>query len=138
MRLCGEHKLILSGTPVENKLEDLWSLMNFVQPGLLGDLTYFVNTYCNKIIKGTQKNSDHVEKIAANQMVQEIHGRLSNHILRRTKQQLEGQITIPEKNEYIVRCYLTKEQLDVYENYLEDALELMEKKDQQAVAYVII
>ena len=88
MMLQGSHRLILSGTPVENKLEDLWSLINFVQPGLLGPLQYFVKDYCHQIMKGSDCKADDVDKMAASKMTVEIHRRLKNHILRRTKQGL--------------------------------------------------
>ena len=53
-------------------------------------------------------------------MINEVHNRLKNHILRRTKQKLEVYCNIPKRNEYIVPCNMTKEQLNIYEAYLDD------------------
>lgn len=94
---------------MENKLEDLWSLINFIQPGVLGTLQYFIQEYCNKIIKGSDKHADEIDKLTAKKMINEIHNRLKNHILRRTKQKLEVYCNIPKRNEYIVPCNMTKE-----------------------------
>ena len=74
--LSSQKRLILTGTPVENRLEDLWSLMNFVQPGLLGTLDYFCREFCGTILKGTDRNADEQEKLAAKKMTKEIHRRL--------------------------------------------------------------
>lgn len=127
MLLQGSHRLILSGTPVENKLEDLWSLINFVQPGLLGPLQYFVKEYCQRIMKGSDSKADDVDKIAASKMTVEIHRRLKNHILRRTKLGLQNQINMPTRNEFIVRCRLTEQQLQIYAAYLSDAMKFLSR-----------
>ena len=58
---------------MENKLEDLWSLINFIQPGILGTLQYFIQEYCNKIIKGSDIYADEVDKLTAKKMISEVH-----------------------------------------------------------------
>ena len=47
---------------MENGLKELWCLFNFVQPGLLGDLSYFESEFCKVIIKGGYTHADEMEK----------------------------------------------------------------------------
>ena len=54
LALQSEHKLVLTGTPIENSLMDLWSQINFVNPGLLGTLNFFKRSFVQAIEK---KNS---------------------------------------------------------------------------------
>ncbi len=73
----GEHKFILTGTPVHNSVEDLFSLFNLIMPGYLGTETEFMNTYGVKI---TDKNVDVMEnKLAA------LNKKILPFIMRRLK-----------------------------------------------------
>ena len=63
------NKVILSGTPMENGLKELWCLFNFIQPGLLGDINYFESEFCKIIIKGGYTSADKVEKEMAKHMI---------------------------------------------------------------------
>ena len=128
---------------MENRLEDLWSLMNFIQPGLLGPLDYFCKEFCQKILKGADAKAGEDEKLTAKKMTKEIHRRLQQHMLRRTKQNLASKINVPDRNEFIVRCPLTKLQLDVYTSYLQDALKLLGKdkhltSNSLPIAYMVV
>ena len=107
---------------MENSLQELWSLFNFVQPGLLGDLDYFEKEYCKAILRGGYTDADAVDREMAQHMIKELRKRMMHHILRRTKKQLLKQCKLPERNEYIVPCTMTQAQLNVYESYLTDAL----------------
>jgi SNF2 family DNA or RNA helicase len=100
--LHGEHKLVLTGTPVENSIRDLWSQMSFVNPGLLGGLKFFEETYVNPIEKGN-------DEIKLN----ELKTLIKPFILRRTKQQVAKEL--PEKTEQVLYCEMTPEQEAKYE-----------------------
>ncbi|CDW73791.1 dna repair protein rhp26 [Stylonychia lemnae] len=113
-----DHKLILSGTPIQNNLQELWSLFHFVQPGLLGELDYFENTFCKAIIQGGYTNATKVQQETARQCVDELRLMIRRHILRRTKKQLKLDCKLPDRNEYIVFCNLTNGQLNLYIKYL--------------------
>ena len=64
-----QNKLILSGTPIENSLSELWCLFNFVQPGLLGEKEYFEKEFCKQIIRGGYTKANQVEREMAKHMV---------------------------------------------------------------------
>lgn len=72
MALSAHHRLILSGTPMQNNLQELWSLFNFIQPGLLGELDYFENQFCKTIIKGGYTKATEVERETAKQCLEEL------------------------------------------------------------------
>jgi hypothetical protein len=100
--LRAHHRLCLSGTPLENHLGELWSLMDFTCPGLLGSEQQFREAYRNPIEK---KQDD----IAAGHLAR----RVKPFILRRTKQQVAREL--PEKTETILRVELAGTQADLYE-----------------------
>lgn len=100
--LDARHRLCLSGTPLENHLGELWSLMDFVSPGLLGNETQFREHYRTPIEKRQDaQQADHLAR------------RVRPFILRRTKLQVAQDL--PEKTETLLRVELDGIQRDLYE-----------------------
>ncbi len=98
-----EHKISLSGTPIENSLNDLWSQMQFVNPDILGDFKFFTSYFKIPI----EKNQD-FDKI------EELKTIVNPFILRRTKEQVLDDL--PELTEQIVYCEMETEQEKWYES----------------------
>ena len=100
--LNARHRLCLSGTPLENHLGELWSLMDFVSPGLLGNEAQFREHYRNPIEKRQEAlQAEHLAR------------RVRPFILRRTKLQVAQDL--PEKTETLLRVELEGMQRDLYE-----------------------
>ena len=100
--LTARHRLCLSGTPLENHLGELWSLMDFVSPGLLGSEAQFREHYRTPVEK--RQDSLQAEQLAR---------RVRPFILRRTKAQVARDL--PEKTETLLRVDLEGTQRDLYE-----------------------
>ena len=98
-----EHKISLSGTPIENSLNDLWSQMQFINPDILGDFKFFTSYFKIPI----EKNQD-FDKI------EELKTIVNPFILRRTKEQVLDDL--PELSEQIVYCEMETEQEKWYES----------------------
>ncbi len=101
--LDARHRICLSGTPMENHLGELWSLIRFLMPGLLGTLETFNKAFRHPI----ERQGDEVAQRALN-------ARVGNLILRRTKDQVV--LELPPKTEIIHRIALNKEQQEIYES----------------------
>jgi SNF2 family DNA or RNA helicase len=102
IRLKSDFRLVLTGTPVENSLTDLWSQLNFVNPGLLGDLSFFRKEFASPIEKaGDDDREDKLRKI------------IKPFILRRTKDMVASDL--PPLTEQTVFCDMTEEQYKTYE-----------------------
>ncbi len=101
--LRGQHRLALSGTPVENRLTDLWSLFEFLNPGLLSGSTAFARAF-------TASASDEAQRAV-------LARGLRPFILRRTKEQVARDL--PERTEQTIVCDLEKPQRALY-NELRD------------------
>ncbi|MEZ4308750.1 MAG: SNF2-related protein [Polyangiaceae bacterium] len=99
-RLLAKRRLALTGTPIENRLSEIWSIFDFVSPGLLGPLDRFEQRFSRPIEAGDYK--------AAQRLRNTIHP----FILRRTKQEVAQDL--PEKIEMDQICDLTGEQRQVY------------------------
>ncbi|WP_200390735.1 DEAD/DEAH box helicase [Roseibacillus ishigakijimensis] len=102
-QLKAEHRLCLSGTPVENNLSELWSLFHFLIPGFLGDLQAFRSRYQTPIEK-----DDDLERREA------LRTRLAPLILRRTKDEVATDL--PPKTILVHPIELTTAQKDLYES----------------------
>jgi len=98
-----EHRLCLTGTPVENHLGELWALSDFLNPGLLGDELHFSRFYRFPIEK--QRNADRLES---------LRGVLAPYILRRTKAEVAKEL--PPKTELHRPIELRGEQRELYES----------------------
>jgi SNF2 family DNA or RNA helicase len=101
-RLNSEFKLVLTGTPVENSLTDLWTQLNFVNPGLLGELSFFRREFAKPI----EKMGDDKKEVKLRKIIQPF-------ILRRTKEMVASDL--PPVTEQTVFCDMTEEQLKIYE-----------------------
>ncbi|HDR68723.1 MAG TPA: hypothetical protein ENN61_06685, partial [Bacteroidaceae bacterium] len=100
--LVSDHRLVLTGTPIENSLTDLWTQINFVNEGLLGTLNFFKKQFVQPIEK--KKNKEKEEKL------KEI---INPFILRRTKDEVAREL--PPVSEQIKYCNMTDEQRRFYE-----------------------
>ncbi|HEX3464138.1 MAG TPA: SNF2-related protein [Candidatus Elarobacter sp.] len=105
--LQADHRLALTGTPVENSLRDLWAIFGFVEPGLLGSETSFRRRFELPIADGD-------EGAAA-----ALRSRLEPFLLRRTKEDVAREL--PERTEAVIECELTPLQRRLYRGIAEAA-----------------
>ena len=117
-KLNAHHKLALSGTPIENKLEELWSVFDFLMPGFLLSAAEFNARYVNPIMERQDKT---VEK--------RLKLQIFPFILRRMKRDVAQDL--PDKVENIAYCELTDEQKDFYLQVLDSTKEELFKSIEQ-------
>ena len=101
-KLICDHRLVLTGTPIENSLIDLWSQMNFLNKGLLGNLSLFKNEYLNPL----EKDRDPEIKKKLQKLIEPF-------MLRRRKEEVAREL--PPLIEDIRYCEMTEEQGKIYE-----------------------
>lgn len=105
-------RFVLTGTPVENRLLDLWSLFDFVAPGLLGSSRVFADY-------GKQKSKE-AENSGKGQFYAAIRRLVSPYILRRLKTDKRIISDLPDKTEMQTFCILTKQQAGLYQQAVND------------------
>ena len=120
-KIQANHRLVLSGTPIENSVTDLWSIMDFLMPGYLGDHKTFHEKYELPIIHGGTEGD-----LAQIKLKRKLHP----FLLRRLKKHVAKDL--PPKIERIASCKLTPDQLLVYQQLLnasKNRIEKMVEKD---------
>lgn len=110
------HKIALSGTPIENSLDDLWSQMQFINPDILGSYAFFMENFKNPI-----------EKKQNEEVLSELKNLIQPYILRRTKEQVLKDL--PELSEQIYYCEMDSEQEKLYEKEKSKARNFLLKTD---------
>lgn len=103
-RVYAEQKIAISGTPIENRLEDLWSIFQLIVPGILKNESGFQKRYVQPINKGDKDR------------LKELKNRIKPLMLRRRKHDVEKDL--PPKIENILRCHMTDVQSDLYNRVL--------------------
>lgn len=98
----GKHRLLLSGTPVENTVGDLWSQMSFANPGLLGSYPFFQKEFVLPI-----------ERKKDEQKASKLQAIIKPFVLRRTKSQVVTEL--PPKSEQVFYCEMGEEQAEEYD-----------------------
>ncbi len=104
--LKAHHKLVLTGTPIENNLLELWSQFDFLNPGLLGSR----NSFREQFIRPIEKNKDEETAVMLRKMIYPF-------ILRRTKEVVAKDL--PPKTELIKYCEMEKPQRTLYNHWRE-------------------
>lgn len=115
LKLAAKHRLALTGTPVENRLLDLWSIFNFLNPGYLGKEAQFRKSFEVPI----QKDNDRVKSTTLKKLVEPL-------ILRRVKTDKSIINDLPDKVEQKLYTNLTKEQASLYEVVVKDVEEKLQ------------
>jgi SNF2 family DNA or RNA helicase len=118
LKLSAKHRVALTGTPVENRLLDLWSIFNFLNPGYLGKETQFRKSFEIPI----QKDNDKVKSVTLKKLVEPL-------ILRRVKTDQSIINDLPDKLEQKLYTNLTKEQASLYEVVVKDVEEKLEEAE---------
>ena len=113
------HRLILSGSPLQNNLKELWSLFDFIYPGKLGTLPVFMNQFSIPITMGGYSNASRTQVATAHKCATVLRDTINPYLLRRLKSDVKSHINLPSKNEQVLFCRLTEEQRSIYRNYLE-------------------
>ena len=114
-RLKASQRIALTGTPIENRLSELWSIMDFLNPGYLGSLQEFRRGYAIPIERyGDIETQQRLRRIA------------QPFILRRLKTDPGVIDDLPEKFEAKVYCNLTDEQASLYDAYVKEMLAKIE------------
>lgn len=112
MQLQAPFRIALTGTPIQNHLGEMWNLFNFINPGLLGNQTHFVDTY---IKADNEYSRKHLKKL------------ISPFILRRLKSNVLDEL--PPKTEIIKKIELSKQESAYYEALRRQAIMNMESDE---------
>ncbi|OGV64294.1 MAG: helicase [Lentisphaerae bacterium RIFOXYC12_FULL_60_16] len=113
--LTAAHRIVLTGTPVENRLGDLWSLFDFLNPGLLGSARRF-----SAFVKESQADST---RLGA------LRSLVRPYILRRLKTDKRVITDLPDKTEIKAFCGLSKKQAALYEQAVNELARKIEETD---------
>lgn len=108
-KLRGEHQIALTGTPIENRLSELWAIFDFIHKGYFGSFRAFTEDYIIPI----ERDDSELHK-------RKLRSKIKPFLLRRTKDDPELQLNLPKKLEQNEYCPLTTEQAALYESYIED------------------
>jgi DNA excision repair protein ERCC-6 len=111
------HRIVLTGTPIQNNLTELWSLYDFVYPGKLGTLPVFKTQFAIPIAIGGYANANNVQVQTAYKCACILRDFISPYMLRRMKVDVAQEL--PKKNEQVLFCKLTPAQRKIYKRYLE-------------------
>ncbi|MBS4218935.1 DEAD/DEAH box helicase [Bacillus sp. FJAT-49711] len=111
----GMHHIALTGTPMENRLSELWSIFDFINHGYLGTFGQFQKKYILPI-----------ERDGSEKKIHELQKLIRPFLLRRTKKDPEVELNLPDKLEQKEYCALTTEQAALYEDLVQDTFSKIE------------
>jgi SNF2 family DNA or RNA helicase len=117
-RLHAGHRVALTGTPVENRLAELWSIMDFLNPGMLGSGEQFRARYAIP-----------VERHGLTEPAQRLRTVTRPYVLRRLKTDPSIIDDLPDKIEIKQYCQLTTEQASLYQSVVDDMMDKIENSD---------
>ncbi|KAK3871160.1 hypothetical protein Pcinc_023686 [Petrolisthes cinctipes] len=111
-----KRRVLLTGTPLQNDIQELYALVEFVNPGVLGSSASFRHVYEDPIVASQQPQSTEEERQLGTSRAAQLNRITSMFILRRTQEVINRYL--PAKSEYVVFCQPTETQLEVYHRVL--------------------
>jgi len=125
-------RFILTGTPLQNNLNELWSVFDFVQPKIFGSFNKFTKNFAETIEKGILKDASQREKATGMDLSQKLRAMYEPHFLRRTKNQIFTVVCsetlgrplketeLPLKTDLVVWLPFSSQQTKIYQFILEN------------------
>ena len=110
------NRLLLTGTPLQNNIAELWSLLHFLLPEVFNDLDSFERWFDFSSVLDDRRDEGEKTSKRKNNLVSTMHAILKPFLLRRAKTDVES--SLPKKREYILYAALTAEQKDLYREIL--------------------
>ncbi len=117
-------RIALTGTPVENRPSDLWSLFDFLNPGLLGSAKAFAS-----FVKRTAADDDDDAKQAQTNKYAALRSLVRPYVLRRVKTDKKVIADLPDKSEVTAYCGLTRQQVTLYEKVVGELADAVKTAD---------
>ncbi|TFK51367.1 hypothetical protein OE88DRAFT_1630026 [Heliocybe sulcata] len=109
-------RIVLTGTPLQNNLAELWSLLNFILPDLFDNLDSFQQWF------NLSNLQDHMSAERAEAIIASLHATLKPFLLRRTKADVEVGLNLPPKKEYVIYVGLSERQKELYDAIINGGL----------------
>lgn len=106
-----KRRLLLTGTPLQNNLMELWSLLHFLMPHIFRSHLEFQSWFIDPMT-GMVEGATEVDKA----LIQRLHGILRPFLLRRTKKAVASQL--PSKHEHVIKCRLSRRQRFLYDEFM--------------------
>ncbi|CAK7239408.1 MAG: DNA repair protein rhp26 [Sporothrix thermara] len=126
------NRIILSGTPMQNNLTELWSLFDFIYPMRLGTLINFRNQFEIPIRLGGYANATNLQIMTAQKCAETLKDAISPYLLQRLKADVATDL--PKKSEQVLFCKLTEPQRQAYELFLKsDEMNAILRKARQSL-----
>lgn len=119
----GANKLLLTGTPLQNNLTELWSLLNFLMPEIFDDLDFFQSVFAFDGMGKDAEEEEIVEKERSSNIVSKLHKILAPFMMRRLKREVED--SLPDKKEVVMYVGMKEEQKAMYESIVNGELSKM-------------
>ncbi|CAF0803284.1 unnamed protein product [Didymodactylos carnosus] len=119
------HRLLLTGTPLQNKLPELWALLNFLLPSIFKSCTTFEQWFNAPFATTGEKVELNPEETLL--IIRRLHKVLRPFLLRRLKREVESQL--PEKIEYVIKCDMSALQRVMYNSMQSSGILLTDDKD---------
>jgi len=116
MTFHSKRRLLLTGTPLQNSVMELWSLMHFLMPDVFQSHSEFKEWFNNPLLKATESGMDGAQREKVRAVVERLHKVLRPFVLRRLKSEVEK--GLPPKHEHVVLCHLSKRQRELYEDFM--------------------
>ncbi|CAK7264392.1 DNA repair protein rhp26 [Sporothrix epigloea] len=127
-----QNRIILSGTPMQNNLTELWSLFDFIYPMRLGTLINFRNQFDIPIRLGGYANATNLQIMTAQKCAETLKDAISPYLLQRLKADVATDL--PKKSEQVLFCKLTEPQRQAYELFLKsDEMNAILRKARQSL-----
>lgn len=117
-KLVSTQRFILTGTPFQNKLSEFWKLVDFVYPGRLSDSATFHRNFVQIINAGANLRCSPQAAAKAYECLVALHRAVKPLILRRLQEDHKDVLNLPEKDDKVYSCELSKRQRRLYEEYL--------------------
>lgn len=118
--LSTERRIILSGTPLQNDLTEFYTMVDFVNPSVLGKYSTFKKEFEGVILRGQQPEASVKDREKGEARREELKEKTKKFVLRRTAELLSDYL--PPKTEYVLFCRPTAAQISIYRNVIESAI----------------